>query len=198
MIKKTSRTSADSTDSLVRELIDALGEDTNRDGLIETPKRVVKMYKELFSGYGQNEKDVFKLFKSNGYGEIVTVSNIEFHSLCEHHMIPFFGKVHIGYVPNGQLLGLSKFSRLVQMYSKRLQTQENLTNQIADSLQRNLHPKGLIVHIEAEHLCVAMRGIKQQGVVTKTTVKKGVLAVDQILIQQFYQDISSDKKYDRI
>lgn len=176
---------------IIRNLLKCLGEDPDREGLKETPDRVSKMYGELLSGYNQDEKSIFKTFSSRGYHEMVTVANIDFYSLCEHHMVPFFGKVHVGYVPNGRILGLSKFARLVEVYAKRLQTQENLTKQITDSLENNLHPKGLIVHIEAEHLCVSMRGIKKKGFVTKTTASRGLLSNSTQLTEQFYRDIKT-------
>ena len=125
---------------LVAQLIDFLGENSKRDGLLETPSRVLRMYRELLSGYKEKIGDIYKTFNSKGYKGIVTLTNIDFYSLCEHHMIPFFGKVHIGYVPNGKVLGLSKFARIVEVFSKRLQTQENLTKQIADSFTKYLGP----------------------------------------------------------
>jgi len=168
-----------------------LGEDTQREGLRETPDRVLKMYHELLGGYTQEEKKLYKTFASNGYNEIITVANIDFYSLCEHHLIPFFGKVHIGYVPNGKILGLSKFARVVEMYAHRLQTQENLTKQIADSLEKYLCPRGVIVCIEAEHLCVSMRGIKKKGVMTKTATRRGLMKDNPSALDQFYRDINA-------
>lgn len=178
-------------ENLVHDLISSLGENPNREGLKETPKRVVKMYQELLSGYSIDPKNVFKTFPSNGFHDLVTATNIEFYSLCEHHMIPFHGKVHIGYVPNGRILGLSKFVRLVDIYARRLQTQENFTHQLAEAIDKNLHPQGYIIHVEAEHLCVAMRGIKKQNFMTKTTIKNGLLEKRFDLVDQFYRDISS-------
>lgn len=165
------------------------GEDLSREGLQETPNRICRMYKELLCGYLQNPKDVFKTFDSNGYQDLVTVTNIQFYSLCEHHMIPFFGKVHIGYVPNGRVLGLSKFARLTEILSHRLQTQENFTQQIANELEVNLKPEGLIVSVEGEHLCMAMRGIKKPNCITKTTTTRGSLKKEQALVDQFYREI---------
>ena len=175
----------------VTELIKSFGEDTNRDGLKETPARVVRMYHELLEGYTQDEAKIFKVFDCDGYKDLVTVSNIDFYSLCEHHMIPFFGKVHIGYLPNGKVLGLSKFARLTDMYSRRLQTQENITKQIADAIEKYLNPEGLIVVIEAEHLCVSMRGIKKKGFITTTSIARGKLKRNRRLVTQFYRDIAS-------
>lgn len=178
-------------ENLVHDLISSFGENPNRNGLKETPKRVIKMYQELLSGYSMDPKNVFKTFPSNGFHDLVTATNIEFYSLCEHHMIPFHGKVHIGYVPNGRILGLSKFVRLVDIFARRLQTQENFTHQLAEAIDKNLHPQGYIIHVEAEHLCVAMRGIKKQNFMTKTTIKNGLLEKRFDLVDQFYRDISS-------
>lgn len=170
----------------IKTLISQVGENPLRDGLLETPKRVAKMYRELLSGYSKNPKDVFKVFENNGHGGIVTVIN-DFYSLCEHHMLPFFGKVYIGYVPNGKILGLSKFTRLIDIFACRLQTQECLTGQIAESISKNLSPQGCIVHIEARHLCMSMRGVKREGI-TKTTVIDGIFNEKEELINQFYRD----------
>lgn len=183
--------SLSSVEENITRLLTHFGEDTNRDGLKETPSRVIRMYSELLEGYSKNEDDIFKLFDGNGFHDLVTVSNIDFYSLCEHHMIPFFGKVHIGYIPNGKILGLSKFARLVDLFSRRLQTQENITHQLADSIEKHLHPKGLIIVVEAQHLCVSMRGIKKKGFVTTTSTAKGELTKDNILIDQFYRQISN-------
>lgn len=174
----------------VSAFLDFFGEDIKREGLKETPGRVVRMYRELLGGYTQDEAKIFKVFKSNGYHDLVTVSNIDFYSLCEHHMIPFFGKVHIGYLPNGKVLGLSKFARLTDLYSHRLQTQENMTRQIADSIEKYLKPEGLIVVVEAQHLCVSMRGIKKKGFVTTTSIARGKIKEEKRLTDQFYRDIT--------
>lgn len=175
----------------VRDLLSHFGEDVGRDGLKETPARVVRMYKELLNGYDEDPRKYFKLFDGNGYHDLVTVANIDFYSLCEHHMIPFFGKVHIGYVPNGKVLGLSKFARLVEMFAHRLQTQENITHQLAEVIEENMHPQGLAVLVEAEHLCVSMRGIRKKGFITITSVFKNKLKTDNGLVQQFYRDIAN-------
>lgn len=167
------------------------GDNPKRSGLKETPDRVYRMYHELLNGYSIDPASVFKVFDSNGYKGLVTAGSIDFYSLCEHHVIPFFGKVHIGYVPNNKVLGLSKFARLVEIYSHRLQTQENLTKQIADALEKYLHPLGYIVCVEAEHLCVNMRGIKKKGFVTKTSLSNGILKKNQEYLDQFYRDIKS-------
>lgn len=176
--------------NFVSSLLDSFGEDISREGLEETPQRVFKMYEELLRGYSQDPKSIFKTFKSNGYKDLVTLTNIEFYSLCEHHIIPFFGRIHIGYIPNGKVLGLSKFARLIEILSHRLQTQENLTNEITNALEINLKPKGLIVNIEAEHLCMSMRGVRKSDCITKTTSIRGMLNKNPNLVDQFYREIN--------
>jgi len=176
----------------VRQILSLLGENVERDGLKETPLRVTKMYQEIFSGYNIDPKSVFKTFNSDGYEGVVMVSDIGFHSMCEHHMAPFFGKVHIGYMPNGKIMGLSKFARLVEIFSRRLQVQERITKQIADSIMENLHPLGVIVYIEAEHMCMTMRGVKKNGTVTKTMKMFGVFKKDHYLTDQFIRQINSN------
>jgi GTP cyclohydrolase I len=180
--------------NFVSQLLITFGEDISREGLIETPQRVFNMYEELLSGYLKDPRVVFKTFKSNDYKDLIAITNIRFHSLCEHHMIPFFGKIHIGYVPNGKVLGLSKFVRLTEILSHRLQTQENLTNQIANVLEENLKPRGLAVTIEAEHLCMSMRGVKKSDCLTKTTILRGLLKKDSKLTNQFYREINNHQK----
>lgn len=177
----------------VAKLLVSFGEKTEREGLAGTPHRVFGMYEELLGGYSQDPDSVFKTFKSNGYRDLVTLTNIDFYSLCEHHLIPFFGKIHIGYVPDGRILGLSKFARLTEIFSHRLQTQENLTNQIVSALEKHLRPKGLIVSIEAEHLCMSMRGVKKSDCLTKTTAVRGTLRNKIGLVNQFYREISRRK-----
>ncbi|OFZ47798.1 MAG: GTP cyclohydrolase I FolE [Bdellovibrionales bacterium RIFOXYC1_FULL_37_79] len=176
---------------LATKIISSVGENPERDGLKDTPSRVAKAYTELLSGYCEHPQDVIKLFDSNGFHDLITVTNIEFYSLCEHHIIPFFGEVHIGYVPNGKILGLSKFARIVNIYSRRLQTQENLTKEIFDVLENNLNPKGLVVYIGAKHLCINMRGIREKGCSTKTIIKNGIFLKRADLIDQFFRDIES-------
>jgi len=176
-------------ENLIKRFLSLLGEDVEREDLLETPQRIVRMYRELFSGYKTDPDSVIKTFSGNGYHDLVTISNIEFHSLCEHHMIPFYGRVHIGYIPGKKILGLSKFARIVDLFSQRLQTQENLTRQIADFIDSKLKPQGVIVHIEAEHLCVNMRGVKKGGLVTSTTTTRGLLSRKPELVNQFNRDI---------
>lgn len=159
--------------NITRDLINAIGEDENRKGLEETPKRVARMYKEIMSGYDINEEEIFKTFDSEEYEGMVSVNNIFFSSICEHHLVPFMGTVEIEYRPNGKILGLSKFARLVDMFSKRLQVQERLTKQILDSIVKNLKPKYCRVSISAEHLCMIIRGIKKHGSYTITEKEYG-------------------------
>lgn len=191
MNNKTSEITKAAVENFLEKLLTSVGENPQRDGLKETPKRVAKSYDELLSGYFADPKSLIKLFDSNGFHELVTASNIEFYSLCEHHMLPFFGKVHIGYVPNGKVLGLSKFARIVEIYARRLQTQENLTKQVFDLISKEVHPKGLIVVCEAKHLCVSMRGIRNKNFVTKTVLKGGQIKSNRNLLDQFYKDIEN-------
>lgn len=183
---------------IVSALLLYIGENPSRPGLVETPQRTIKAYREFLGGYSEDVKKLFKTFPSDGYKGLLTVTDIDFYSMCEHHMLPFFGKAHIGYVPNGRILGLSKFARLIDIHARRLQTQENLTNQIAQTLEKNLHPRGLIVMLEARHMCVSMRGIKKNNFITKTTVKKGVLDKNDKYLDQFYRDILLDNKVEKI
>jgi len=159
-------------------LIEFIGDDPNREGLIETPDRVIKSYKELFSGYNKDPKDIMKIFSSQGYDEMIVLKDIEFYSFCEHHMLPFFGKIHIGYIPNGSVLGVSKLARLVEIYSRRLQIQEQLTNQIANALMDTLHPKGVAVNCVAKHFCMISRGVNKQNSQMVTSTLLGVFRED--------------------
>jgi GTP cyclohydrolase I len=187
-------TDKNEAENLIKRFLVLLGEDVEREDLLETPQRIVRMYRDLFSGYKINPSSILKTFSGNGYHDLVTISNIEFHSLCEHHMIPFYGHVDIGYVPGKKILGLSKFARIVDLFSQRLQTQENLTKQIADFINSELKPQGVIVHIEAEHLCVNMRGVKKGGLITSTTTSRGSLSKKQELVNQFNRDIHKNTK----
>ncbi|KQU06022.1 GTP cyclohydrolase I FolE [Rhizobium sp. Leaf453] len=162
-------------EAAVRTLIRWAGDDPSREGLLDTPRRVAKAYRELFSGYNAVPEDILVRTFSDvaGYNDMVIVKDIEFHSHCEHHMVPFHGAAHIAYVPEAGVLGLSKMARLVELYARRLQTQETMTSQIARALDESLRPKGVAVMIEAEHMCMAMRGIRKQGAKTITTTFTG-------------------------
>ena len=164
----------------VQTILWYIGEDADREGLLETPKRVVKAWDEMCSGYTKDAKEILKVFEdgADGYDEMIVVKDIKVQSFCEHHMIPFFGTAKIAYIPNGKILGLSKLNRLVDMYMRRLQVQERLTVQIADALQEALQPLGVAVMIEAKHLCVCYRGIKDENSLTKTTAVRGLFKND--------------------
>lgn len=155
---------------LSRQILTELGEDANRDGLQETPVRVAKALQALTRGYHQDPKAVLRAATfEDDYSQMVIVKDIEFYSLCEHHMLPFFGKVHIAYIPNGHITGLSKLARIVDIFSRRLQVQERLTRQIKDCIEEALHPLGVMVVIEARHLCMQMRGVQKQNAITTTS-----------------------------
>ena len=159
-------------------LLEAVGEDPSREGLKETPARVARMYQELLGGMDKDGKEHLSKVFSAPDSEIVVEKNIEFYSLCEHHLLPFFGNVHIAYIPNGKVVGLSKMGRLVEVYARRLQIQERMTGQIADELEKALDAKGVLVVIEAEHLCMTMRGIKKRGARTVSYASRGVFRED--------------------
>ena len=157
--------------------LQAIGEDTQREGLVKTPERVAKAFLELTRGYYLDPAETLRsaMFEEE-YDQMVVVKDIEFHSLCEHHILPFFGKVHIAYIPNGKIVGLSKIPRVVDIFSHRLQVQEHLTKQICDCIQQALNPLGTIVVIEAQHLCMQMRGVEKQGSITTTIYYSGVFS----------------------
>jgi GTP cyclohydrolase I len=147
---------------LIKQILKHIGENPSREGLKDTPKRVIKSYEKLFSGYKKNPKDILTVFDSDKYDEMIICKDIEFYSMCEHHMLPFFGMVHIGYIPRKKIVGLSKMPRLVEIFARRLQTQEKLTSQIADNIKDLINPIGVGVIIEAKHLCMMARGIEKQ------------------------------------
>ena len=164
---------------LVRQLLTALGEDPSREGLLETPRRVDKSLKFLTSGYQADIDEIVNgaLFTVD-YNEMVMVRDIDMYSLCEHHLLPFFGKCHVAYIPDGKVIGLSKIPRIVDMFARRLQVQERLTTQIAETLEDKLRPLGVAVVVEAAHLCMAMRGVEKQNSVTVTSAMRGVFHRD--------------------
>jgi GTP cyclohydrolase IA len=165
------------TEAAVRELLIAVGEDPDRDGLLDTPARVARMYAEVFSGLRQTPAEVLTTTFELSHDEMVLVRDIELWSMCEHHLVPFFGQAHVGYIPSpdGRITGLSKMARLVEVYARRPQVQERLTMQVADAMEKYLQPRGVIVVIEAEHLCMAMRGVKKPGSRTVTSAVRGQL-----------------------
>jgi GTP cyclohydrolase I len=159
----------------IREILIAIGEDPDRDGLVDTPARVARSYTEQFAGLRQRPEDVLTTLFDADHDEMVLVRGIEVYGTCEHHLVPFFGTANIGYIPNekGQITGLSKLARLIDVYARRPQVQERMTSQIADALDRVLEPRGVIVVIEAEHLCMAMRGVRKPGAKTVTSAVRG-------------------------
>ena len=169
----------------VELILEGIGEDKNREGLVETPDRIARMYEEIFAGLYENaEEPLSKTFTSNNH-EMVIEKDIVFYSTCEHHFMPFFGKAHVAYIPDGKVVGLSKLARTVEVFAKRPQIQEQLTEQIADALMEYLKPQGAIVMMEAEHMCMTMRGIKKTGSKTVTFSMKGVFEKDEALVNRF-------------
>lgn len=173
----------------VRLFLEGIGEDTSREGLLDTPSRISAMCEELFAGIGKDAKEhLSKTFTAEN-NEIVIEKDITFYSVCEHHFLPFYGKVHIAYIPDGKVVGLSKLARTVEVYARRAQIQEQMTSQIADDIMKNLEPKGVMVYIEAEHMCMTMRGIKKPGAKTVSFVTRGVFQEDKSLVDTFLQMI---------
>ena len=163
----------------VREILIAVGEDPDREGLVETPKRVANMYEEIFAGLTEDPKQHIKLFNEQSNDEMVIVKDIPFYSMCEHHLLPFFGKAHIGYIPSdNKIIGLSKLARIVDNFAKKPQVQERLTSDIADFLNDNLQRKGVAVIMEAEHMCMTMRGARAAGSKTQTSALRGIMRTD--------------------
>lgn len=173
----------------VRLILEGIGEDITREGLVETPDRIARMYEEIAGGmYDDAEVYLEKRFHVD-HNNMVLEKDITFYSMCEHHMLPFYGKAHIAYIPNGSVVGLSKIARTVEVFARRLQLQEQLTDQIADAFMEYLQPQGVMVMIEAEHLCMTMRGIKKPGSKTVTQVTRGVFDDNEKLQNTFYQMI---------
>lgn len=171
-----------------REILIAMGENPEREGLQETPKRVAKMYAEIYSGLNEDPSEVLAIgFEEDQHEEVVIVKDIPFYSTCEHHFVPFYGKAHIAYLPNKRLTGLSKLARAVEIIARRPQLQERISQQVADAVEKALAPRGVFVVIEAEHMCMTMRGIKKPGSKTITTVARGVYETDAQLRQEVLQ-----------
>jgi GTP cyclohydrolase I len=187
--KKIEHYDEDCTNALsdhFKEVLTHIGEDTEREGLLKTPERVAKAMQYLTQGYDQDPAEILKsAMFAEKYDEMVIVKDIEVYSLCEHHMLPFFGKCHIAYIPNGHIVGLSKFPRMVDAFSRRLQVQERLTDQIRDCLHETLKPQGVAVCIEAQHLCMQMRGVQKQNSVTTTSAFSGAFMDEDITRQEF-------------
>ncbi len=159
----------------VREILAAIGDNPKREGLKDTPKRVARMYEEVFSGIGKNPREAITVFETEGHEEMVILKDIPFYSMCEHHLLPFYGKAHVAYIPRkDRLAGLSKLARVVEMVSRSPQLQERITTQVADTLMKVLKPHGVLVIVEAEHLCMTMRGVKKPGSRMTTSAVRGV------------------------
>ena len=168
-------------------LLEGLGEDASREGLAETPRRIARMYEEIFAGIGKTPEEYLgKTFSGEDSG-MVLEKDIVFYSTCEHHLLPFYGKAHIAYLPDGKVVGLSKLARTVEVYARRLQLQERLTVQVADALMEYLQPKGVMVMVEAEHMCMTMRGVKKPGTQTVTLVSRGVFAEEKSFQEEFFR-----------
>ena len=185
----------EATRRIVSDLIKAIGEDPEREGLKNTPDRVARMYVELFSGYTAEPERIVNgaLFEIN-YDEMVIVRDIEFYSLCEHHMLPFIGRAHVAYIPKGKVIGLSNIPRIVDMYARRMQIQERMTRQIADFIQKTLEPQGVAVVVEAMHLCAMMRGVKKHDARMTTSAMHGSFRANLATRQEFLENIARGSK----
>ena len=171
----------------VRLLLEGIGEDVTREGLLETPERIARMCQEIDGGLNMDVSEHLKKQFSATNNNIVLEKDITFYSTCEHHLLPFYGKAHVAYIPNERVAGLSKLARTVEVFARRPQIQENMTAQIAEAIEENLKPKGVMVMLEAEHMCMTMRGAQKPGTITSTIVTKGVFAEDYNLQQTFLQ-----------
>ena len=181
-------------EELIHELLIQIGEDPNREGIMNTPKRVARAWQFLAKGYKQNLDNIINdAIFTEDYDEMVTVKDIDFFSLCEHHLLPFFGKAHVAYIPDGKIIGLSKIPRVVDMYSKRLQVQERLTQQIAETLNNVLSPRGVAVVLEGEHMCMQMRGVEKQNSYATTSFMIGLFREDSKTRDEFLKIISMRK-----
>ncbi|MBT4738429.1 MAG: GTP cyclohydrolase I FolE [Flavobacteriales bacterium] len=170
----------------IKSVLSEIGENTERDGLLKTPERVAKSMEFLTNGYDKNPSEILKsAMFAEDYSQMVLVKDIELYSLCEHHMLPFFGKAHVAYIPNGNIVGLSKIPRIVDVFSRRLQVQERLTDEIKDCLQDTLNPIGVAVVIEAQHLCMQMRGVEKQHSSTTTSAFSGIFMSDEKTRSEF-------------
>lgn len=171
----------------VRLLLEGIGEDIGREGLLETPDRIAKMYEEIYGGMEEDAGEHLSKVFSVDNSEMVLEKDIVFYSTCEHHLMPFHGKAHVAYIPNGKVVGLSKLARTVEVYARRLQIQEQMTGQIADAIMQHLEPQGAMVVLEAEHMCMTMRGVKKPGSKTVSVATRGVFQDNAALQTQFYQ-----------
>ncbi|MBQ2430547.1 MAG: GTP cyclohydrolase I FolE [Campylobacter sp.] len=183
-------------ENLVKQMLEILGEDSNREGLLKTPARVAKAYEFLTSGYSQNPKDVLNdaLFSSSN-NEMVLIKDIEFYSLCEHHLLPIIGRVHVAYIPNGKVVGLSKIPRMVNIFARRLQIQEQMTEQIANAIQEVVKPLGVGVVVQARHMCVEIRGVQKINSLTTTSALRGIFIKNANTRKEFFDLINSPKNF---
>ncbi|MBQ0139418.1 MAG: GTP cyclohydrolase I FolE [Kurthia sp.] len=179
--QKNTQVDIDKIEQAVKMILEAVGENPNREGLLDTPKRVAKMYSEMFEGLHKDPRDYFETVFHEGHNEVVLVKDIPFYSMCEHHLVPFYGKAHVAYIPqNGVVAGLSKLARTVETVARRPQLQERITETVAATIMEMLNPAGVYVVIEAEHMCMTMRGIKKPGAKTITSAAKGIYENDSV------------------
>ena len=171
----------------VKLLLEGIGEDVNREGLKETPDRIARMYEEIYGGMDESAKEHLSKVFSVDHNEMVVEKDIVFYSTCEHHLMPFYGKAHVAYIPNGKVVGLSKLARTVEVYARRPQIQEQMTGQIADALMEYLAPQGVMVMVEAEHMCMTMRGVKKPGSKTVSIATRGSFEENELLQNRFFQ-----------
>ena len=181
----------------VRLLLEGIGEDANREGLRETPDRIARMYGEIFAGMDEDAGEHLAKTFTVESNEIVLVKNITFYSTCEHHLMPFYGRAHIAYLPNGRVAGLSKLARTVEVYARRPQIQEQMTIQIVDAIMKHLAPQGAMVMLEAEHMCMTMRGVKKPGSRTVTVASRGCFQEDPQWQRLFFEMVRDEKKYNQ-
>ena len=171
----------------IKLLLEGIGEDTDREGLKETPERIGRMYEEICGGMDQDAGEHLSKVFSVDNNEMVLEKDITFYSMCEHHLMPFYGKAHVAYIPDGKVVGLSKLARTVEVYARRLQIQERMTAQIADDIMKYLTPQGVMVMLEAEHMCMTMRGVQKPGTKTVTLARRGVFETDPALEERFFR-----------
>lgn len=173
--------------SLLQRMLTLIGEDPSREGLKDTPKRILKSWEELYSGYNKNPEDVLTVFNAEGYNQMIVLKDIELYSTCEHHLLPFYGKAHVAYLPNpnGKIVGISKLARLVDIYARRLQIQERIGEQVTEALMNLLGAQGAACVIEASHMCMRMRGVEKQNSIMVTSSMKGVFLSDGIVRNEF-------------
>lgn len=179
-------------EAAVRMILEAIGEDPDREGLVDTPKRVARMYEELFTGMNEDPGEHFSVIFNEEHEELVLVKDIPFFSMCEHHLVPFFGQAHVAYIPrHGRVTGLSKLARAVEAVSRRPQLQERITSTVADTIMKKLNPYGVVVVLEAEHMCMTMRGVKKPGAKTVTSAVRGIFNKDAAARAEVFSLINS-------